>query len=126
MPHEAKSQGLSAEQPCRFERVPNENLKNIIGEAATYPDIYLDVCHNPQAVESVIKEVTKTHPQSNIFVVCGFSKSKDMTSMLYHLASTPEVKAIHPVTSPHFKLQNIDAVVSKFEEVSKLLTPYTH
>lgn len=44
--------------------------------------------------------------------------------MLHHLATSPNVKAIHPVTSPHFKLQNIDAVRSKFEEVGKLLHPY--
>ena len=44
--------------------------------------------------------------------------------MLHHLATSPNVKAIHPVTSSHFKLQKIDSIKSKFDEVSKLLHPY--
>lgn len=119
----SKTHGLKAEQPCRLERVPDSQVTALI-KGESYPDIYLDVCHNPQAVESVIKELMRVHPMSSIFVVCGFSKQKDMTSMLHHLATSPNVIAIHPVTSPHFKLQNIDAVRTKFDEVSKLLHPY--
>jgi folylpolyglutamate synthase/dihydropteroate synthase len=56
--------------------------------------------------------------------VCGFSQHKDVTAMLHHLATSPNVKAIFPVTSPHFKLQSIDTMKSKFAEVTKLVHPY--
>ena len=42
---------------------------------------------------------------SNFKLACAFfSKQKDMTSMLHSIATCPNVKAIHPVTSQHFKL----------------------
>ena len=88
------------------------------------PVVYLDVCHNPQAVECVLRELAMEHPQSDVYVVCGFSKQKDMTAMLHHIATSPNVKSIYPVTSSHFKLQNIENVLSKFEEVGNLLHPY--
>ena len=47
-----------------------------------------------------------------------------MTTMLHHLATSPNVRAIHPISSPHFKLQTIDAVKDKFTEVKRLLHPY--
>lgn len=75
-------------------------------------------------MESVLRELERVHPTSKIHVVCGFSKQKDMTAMLHHLASSPNVKSIHPVTSPHFKLQGIDAIANKFTEVKKTLHPY--
>lgn len=62
----------------------------------------------------MVKELMKVHPTNKVFVVCGFSKQKDMISMLHHLATSPNVKAIHAVTSPHFKLQTIDNVKTKF------------
>jgi len=108
---------MKAEQPCRFERVPDDKIATIVPGGS--PDIYLDVCHNPQAVESVLRELERVHPTSKIHVVCGFSKQKDMTAMLHHLASSPNVKSIHGVTSPHFKLQGIEAIASKFSEVKK-------
>ena len=100
------------------------NLCNLLKDE-NIPDVYLDVCHNPQAVECVIKEVQKLHPESRIYVICGFSKQKDMTSMLHQIATCPNVAAIHPVTSQHFKLQHIDSVKEKVEEIERLLHPYT-
>ena len=47
-----------------------------------------------------------------------------MTAMLYHMATSPNVKAVYPVASDHFKLQSIDQVKTKFAEVSKHLHPY--
>jgi folylpolyglutamate synthase/dihydropteroate synthase len=68
--------------------------------------------------------VQKLHPDSQIYVVCGFSKQKDMTSMLHKIATCPKVAAIYPVTSQHFKLSHIDNVKEKVEEISRLLHPY--
>lgn len=116
--------GLLAEQPCRLERVPEDKLANLLEDSEKMPDVYLDVCHNPQAVDCVIKELSKLHPTSQIHVVCGFSKQKDMTSMLHSIATCPNVKAIHPVTSQHFKLQHIDSVKQRVDEITKLLHPY--
>lgn len=120
---EAKNEGLKAEQPCRLERVPKINLSTILSSEKV-PEVYLDVCHNPQAVECVIKEVQKLHPERGIHVICGFSKQKDMTSMLHQIATCPNVSAIHPVTSQHFKLSHIDIVKEKVEEIQRLLHPY--
>lgn len=120
---EAKELGMKAEQPCRLERVPEEKLSSILNSEKV-PNVYLDVCHNPQAVDCVIKELQKLHPTSEIHVVCGFSKQKDMTAMLHSIATCENVKAIHPVTSQHFKLQHIDSVKEKVEEIVKLLHPY--
>lgn len=121
---EAIAQGLKAEQPCRLEKVPIEKLVSICEKKESLPEVYLDVCHNPQAVECVIKQLAKIHPMSRVHVVCGFSKAKDMTSMLHFLATSPNVKTIYPVTSQHFKLQHIDNVKSKVDEIIKLLHPY--
>lgn len=104
--------------------MPDDKIATIVPGGKNGPDIYLDVCHNPQAVESVLRELERVHPTSKIHVVCGFSKQKDMSAMLHHLASSPNVKSIHGVTSPHFKLQGIDAIINKFAEVKKTLHPY--
>ena len=61
---EVKEKGLQAEQPCRLERVPEEKLACLLEGTAKIPDVYLDVCHNPQAVDCVIKELSKLHPTS--------------------------------------------------------------
>ena len=121
---EGKAEGIKAEQPCRFERVPDDKIHAVVPDLKDGPAIYLDVCHNPQAVESVLRELERVHPTSKIFVVCGFSKQKDMTAMLHNLASSPNVISIHPVSSSHFKLQSIDSIAEKFAEVKKSLHPY--
>lgn len=123
VPPEAKIAGLKAEQPCRLERVPDSQLAQRV-KGSKMPIVYMDVCHNPQGVEAVIKEVGKRHPMSKILVVCGFSKQKDMTAMLHFLATNSHVKSIYPVTSNHFKLSTIGEINEKINDAIKLLHSY--
>ena len=66
----------------------------------------------------------KRHPTNKFIVVCGFSKSKDMSSILHFLATNSNVKEIYPVTSYHTRLSPIETIQEKINCITKLLQPY--
>jgi len=44
--------------------------------------------------------------------------------MLHYLSSHHSVRTLYPVTNGHFKIINIDEMVSKIKEVSKLFLSF--
>ena len=48
----------------------------------TVQHIYLDVSHNLSAFEAVVDSLKENHKDCKIKIVCGFSKMKDIHSML--------------------------------------------
>ena len=46
VPEEARLKGMAYEQPCRLERVPDENLKSLLNMDFN-SHVYMDICHNP-------------------------------------------------------------------------------
>eukprot|EP00347_Sterkiella_histriomuscorum_P015118 403358251 len=123
VPESAVEEGLKAEQPCRLEIVPEAQLSQLLSNGH-FPTVYMDICHNPQAVEAVIDELVCKYPEQKIQIVCGFSKQKDHTSMLHYLGSHPQVKTLYPVTSQHFKIISIDEIQTRIEDVSKLFLSF--
>ena len=51
-------------------------------EDGAMKNIYLDVSHNLSAFEAVVDSLKARHVGSKIRIVCGFSKMKDIHSML--------------------------------------------
>lgn len=63
--------------PCRFQRVPDTQKKGFLGE------VFLDVGHNPHAVEGVLKRFqTEVDPDLvNLTLVFGCKQQKDSTEI---------------------------------------------
>ena len=53
-----------------------------LNKEGTIKHIYLDVSHNLSAFEAVIDSLKQNHKDCKIKIVCGFSKMKDIHSML--------------------------------------------
>ncbi|CDW75224.1 folylpolyglutamate synthase [Stylonychia lemnae] len=121
---EARANGMSFEQPCRLEKVPESNLKAIFEDHDEDSIVYMDICHNPQAVEAVIEEITKRHPDQKIQIACGFSKNKDHTAMMHYMASHASVTSVYPITSNHFKICPIEEIQDRVKEVQKLFLSF--
>ena len=51
-------------------------------EDGALKDVYLDVSHNLSAFEAVVDSFKEKHKDCKIRIVCGFSKMKDIHSML--------------------------------------------
>lgn len=69
-------------------------------------NIWLDVCHNEQGLRSVLNQFAsdpekKSQPMT---VVCGFSKSKDITQMLGMLSENEQIKEVWPISCNHMRL----------------------
>ena len=71
--------------------------------------MYLDVSHNLSAFEAVIESINIKHPECKIRIVCGFSKMKDINSMLEYMVTNTE--KIHFVAVPHFKLASLETLL---------------
>jgi folylpolyglutamate synthase/dihydropteroate synthase len=57
----------------------------MIKEETSVKNVYLDVSHNLSAFEAVIESINLKHPGCSITIVCGFSKMKDINSMLEYM-----------------------------------------
>jgi folylpolyglutamate synthase/dihydropteroate synthase len=64
--------------PCRLEKVITPEFTK------SGTNIWLDVCHNEQGLQSVLNTFATDFDKKNkpLTIVCGFSKSKDITKML--------------------------------------------
>lgn len=96
----------SVNQPCRMQKV-------VIDQDLT---AYIDVCHNISGLEAVLRELKMTHPGKSIRVACAFSKMKDITTMIEFLLS--QVKSIHFMACPHFKVESINNLYQKAQEAA--------
>lgn len=64
---------FNSEQPCRLEKCYyKENV------------VYSDVCHNEQGLRATLNLLAKS--EKSVTIICAFSKSKDLSSMLKILA----------------------------------------
>ena len=70
----------------------------------------MDVAHNEQGLLAVLKELK----YSNVTVICGFGKNKDVQPLLQLFLNEQKVKAIHTVSCEHFRL-------TKAPELNKLM-----
>jgi folylpolyglutamate synthase/dihydropteroate synthase len=52
-----------------------------------------------------------------LIVVCGYSKTKNITKMLEMLAENPNVKQVFPVSSQHFRLLPVDQLQEKITAI---------
>jgi dihydrofolate synthase/folylpolyglutamate synthase len=87
--------------PCRFEQVEREGLT-----------IVLDVAHNPDAMEYLVRKLKNTYPDASFRFVVGMSSDKDLSKCAQSILSMVAPNAIHLVEAAHpraAKLGNIMA-----------------
>ena len=66
--------------------------------------VILDVAHNEQGLTAVLDQIKIDYStNSNIVIVCGFSKNKDVDKML-SIMEQKGAKLVYPVSCPHFRL----------------------
>lgn len=78
---EAISKGQEACPPCRYEKVPNEQLYKKLGGAIPYVTI-LDVAHNPDGLFRLFSRIREEYNEHPLHVVYGASKDKDIDGCL--------------------------------------------
>jgi folylpolyglutamate synthase/dihydropteroate synthase len=72
------------------------------------------VAHNEQGVAAVLDQLSKI--TSEVTVICGFSKSKNIDKIFCMLSdpqTKPYIRAVHPVSSNHYRLQNSQELYQK-------------
>ena len=94
-------------QACRMEQISiNEGLQTV----------YIDVAHNESGIKAVLGEIKTAHPGKRIRVACAFSKMKEIRKMIEMLLS--QVKSVHFLATPHFKLESIANMYSMAETIA--------
>ena len=106
--------GLTFNQPCRMEKVPLQYLENLGTKTRV---VYLDVSHNISALERVFSQINTWHAGAPVRVVCGFSKMKDIKKMMHYLLK--RITKLNLVSCPHFRLANIESMISQALEEEK-------
>lgn len=89
LPHDAIKIGLEACLPCRLEIV----------EGPWQTKVILDVAHNPDGIKQLCKAVHQMYPSRPLRIICGFSKTKDITGCLTVLAT--KASHFHLVEAPN-------------------------
>jgi len=95
-------------QPCRMEKIPNADNKNVI----------LDVCHNIDGFKAVFVQLKAQYPQvKDVKIVMGISKSKKLSSIVEQIEKEELIKDLYVVSRPHMRL-------SRVEEAHKIIQTY--
>jgi dihydrofolate synthase/folylpolyglutamate synthase len=79
IPSLAIKKGLKTRLPCRFEEI---NVSLQIQEKSISRKVILDVAHNPDGLKELFRAIRKDFPNHKLRVVCGLSKTKDITACL--------------------------------------------
>ena len=79
--------------------------------------MYLDVSHNLSAFEAVIDSIKDKHKGKKIRIVCGFSKMKDIHSMLEFMI--PYSHKIHFIVQQHFKVAPLKSLLDQAKAIEK-------
>lgn len=82
-------EGLKARLPCRLEKIIQQGSQPII----------LDVAHNPDGLQQLIKSIKHQYPSIPLRFLCGFSKNKDVTACLKILQKN--AGSIHFIEAPN-------------------------
>lgn len=107
-------EALSHNLPCRYEKVPLQNIAHLNLHKLPIA-IVLDVGHNPQAFERLTTALSYDYPDCDIRFVIGFSKQKDVLSVLSELCKKCShvhfVQSLHPKAMP---LENLLTIKEDF------------
>lgn len=104
VPLDIVKKGTRERPPCRFETLKLDNDLTVI----------LDVAHNPDAMEYLVRKLQATYPNDKFRVVVGMSSDKDLgkcgRSILQAVGDN--VQAIHVVQAAHPRAASVEAIVT--------------
>lgn len=98
VPHFAIERGILARPPCRFE--------------IFHEKFVLDVAHNPDAIQKLIRAAKIHFPQKKLHFIAGFSRDKDAASCLLQLNLAGTITCVggfHPRLYEAKELANLAA-----------------
>lgn len=120
------SEGVGQRPPCRFEErtIPGPNQGKPV-------KVILDVAHNPDAMDYLVKKLQATYPDANIRMVVGFSADKDLKlcgSTLLNFVADPS--SLHLVEAAHPRAAKLEDILqaqpalrgSNFDEADRSIT----
>ncbi|CAI2369606.1 unnamed protein product [Moneuplotes crassus] len=131
VPHELNQEeidlALDVNLPCRMDLIPIENVKDLAPGLDFYPKAsYMDVAHNSPAFKSLFKTVLSIYKDFEdlvIYVICTFSKDKEISESLKALCKG--ANDIRIVVIKHFKLIKEDAAIGYISQAKSSESPDT-
>jgi dihydrofolate synthase/folylpolyglutamate synthase len=105
---EEMDQGTLIRPPCRFELVEKEDLT-----------VILDVAHNPQAMEYLVRKLHATYPEASFRFVAGMSSDKDLGQCARSLLGIANPTSIHLVEAAHPRAATLEAILSAEPALTK-------
>lgn len=83
--------------------------------------VYIDVCHNDQGLLASLELLGQT--EQRVTLLCAFSKSKDISSMLHILltAKKPILSAVYPVSAEHIRLVKVSDLSKQMNAIDHQL-----
>ena len=101
----ALSTAISHEQPCRMELAPPNFLEKQFSQSiSSAARVYMDIGHNPQALENALSDLHLREGGRKLRIISGFSKNKDVNSILKMMQSNPHISQINLITNEHMKI----------------------
>jgi len=123
VPLKSIENGLLASLSCRFEE--------LTFNGAT---ILLDVAHNPDGIQRLCQLIKMKYPHRSVRAVCGFSKNKDIPSILkilkdhvsvFHLVEAPNGRG-ESVSQLHAYLKQLQIPSSNIHPESQIASAVAH
>ncbi len=111
---EGVERALNIEPSCRFEKVTQETLAN--SNYQMRATILLDVAHNPDGIDQLIKRLQQAYPKHNYHFAVNFSLKKDIHRCVELLTSV--ARSIYLVDVGHPRLTTSDQIKSYFSDSS--------
>jgi len=104
IPDHIIQQGTSQRPPCRFELVKRDG----------WPLVILDVAHNPQAMQYLVRKLKATYPDRQFRLVVGMSSDKDsnLCGQFILEAADQSPQAIHLVQASHPRAKTLEGILS--------------
>jgi dihydrofolate synthase/folylpolyglutamate synthase len=100
---ESMDQGTVIRPPCRFEIVQAQDN----GFA-----VILDVAHNPQAMEYLVRKLQATYPDASFRFVAGMSSDKDLGQCGRTILEATDPTSVHLVEAAHPRAATLEAILA--------------
>lgn len=115
IPPHSIERALKVRPPCRMQSINSPILKS---------PVILDVAHNPDGLTALFPAVRQHHPEQNIIVIAGLSKSKDLSGCLTIIsAHATEVYLVEASNGRGAKTEELCAILEKLRIDEKKYHP---
>ncbi len=108
--HDNIEKAMHTNMPCRHEEVPAAQVAKLAEEAKAFDSekvkVYLDISTNLPALEALLTGLGT--PDTEVWVVCGFSEVKDKKPLFTYLGNT--AARVFCVSNDHFLLTKAEAL----------------